>query len=682
MPVKRTCIGAATLALLCLPSTALAEVVLPRDGVPVPTFRADQSGSVPLPSKAPDRAAIRDIARLQSGLDALYRGDIDEARQVRERLSKTSLDHRIMSWAIALSGAKAVSSREITVAIDELSGWPGMGALRRNAERALHEERLSPETIVERFDGRQPETFEGVVALARAHMKLGDRDAAAAVLDPFWRHRRLEAKEEAVILREFGDIIPAAVHRARMEQMLHHDRVNSALRVAGRAGAKELAEAWGSVIRRERRAGKLLDAVPKDQRGAAYTFARSRHLRWSGKYREAAEVMLRAPRDAAAFVDPDAWWVERRVLSRELLDIGESETAYRVAAAHAAESPVMAADAEFHAGWYALLSGTGDPDRAASHFRKITEIADGPISLARAWYWLGRAAEAGGPGDARAHFERAAQYRTAYYGQLAAAKIGRTSVSVEYPSPSEEDRRNFEKRDAVQAIRRIEAAGHRDRAGILYRELAEELESAGELALLAAMAERRGDHFLALRVGKIAAARGLDIGALAHPVGVIPPSADVSRAGEALAYAVARQESEFNVSAVSPAGARGLLQLLPGTARDMARRAGLGYSRQRLTTDPAYNATLGAAFLGDQLGRFDGSYVLTFAGYNAGPARAQQWMKRYGDPRGKTVDAVVDWVERIPFTETRNYVQRVMENYQVYKMRLSGRIEIAEDLVK
>ena len=195
------------------------------------------------------------------------------------------------------------------------------------------------------------------------------------------------------------------------------------------------------------------------------------------------------------------------------------------------------------------------------------------------------------------------------------------------------------------------------------------------------MAEQRGDHFLALRVGKIAAGRGLAIGALSHPVGVIPASADISGAGKALAYAIARQESEFNVAAVSGAGARGLLQLLPGTAKEMAKQNGLPYSQDRLTADAGYNATLGAAFLSEQLGRFDGSYVLTFAGYNAGPRRAQQWVAKYGDPRGRKLDQVVDWIERIPFTETRSYVQRVMENYEVYKMRLSGRFDIAGDLV-
>ena len=219
-------------------------------------------------------------------------------------------------------------------------------------------------------------------------------------------------------------------------------------------------------------------------------------------------------------------------------------------------------------------------------------------------------------------------------------------------------------------------------ADILYRELAADIINPREIALLAAMAEKRGSHALALRIGKIATARGIDAGAVSHPVGAIPASADISDAGEALAYAIARQESEFNVGAVSHAGARGLLQLLPTTAKEVAKKAGLIYSKDRLTTDAGYNATLGAVFLGEQLGRFDGSYVLTFAGYNAGPGRAREWIKRYGDPRGKDVETVVDWIEHIPFDETRSYVQRVMENYQVYKMRLSGTFDIEGDLVK
>ncbi|TIS12881.1 MAG: lytic transglycosylase domain-containing protein, partial [Mesorhizobium sp.] len=267
------------------------------------------------------------------------------------------------------------------------------------------------------------------------------------------------------------------------------------------------------------------------------------------------------------------------------------------------------------------------------------------------------------------------------YGQLAGERVGLRTLSIVHPTPSAADRQSFEGREAVKAIKRLQEAGYDRYAETLYRDLAGQLTSPGELALLAGLAEKQGNHFMALKVGKIAAQRGIDVGALSHPLGVIPDSADISGSGKALAYAIARQESEFNVAAISSAGARGLLQLMPGTAKQLAKKAGMTFSQTRLTTDAGYNATLGSAFLGEQLDRFNGSYVLTFAGYNAGPNRAAQWVAKYGDPRGKDVDAVVDWVERIPYTETRSYVQRVMENYEAYRMRISGKYDIVGDLV-
>jgi soluble lytic murein transglycosylase len=686
--------ASASLLILLSSSSAFAESALP-EMAPLPFSRPQASpglsaidgamatGSVAAFSAAgmaADLLAGDSSTLLRSGLDAVASGEIGTARGIRDAIKEDAVEHRLLTWAIASSGGADLSSAEIEAAIQELATWPGLDALRANMERALNREDAGPRAVLAAMDDRPPQTAEGVMILARARLAMGQVDAARMVLSPFWRTQKLNARDEQAILREFGGLIPVFDHRFRMERMLYDDRIASAERVAALADGRELARAFTAVARNERNAGELLDLVPEAQRSAAYIFARARHLRRTGKYEEAATAMLSAPTDASLLVDPDAWWIERRVLSREMLDLGDPETAYKLAAAHAAESPAQAADAEFHAGWYALR-GMNDAEAGARHFTRIAEIAEGPISLSRAYYWLGRAAEAGGPGDAGAQYERAAAYGTAFYGQLAAAKLGRETVLAEPPSPTEADRRTFEARDAVKAIRRLDVAGHGYRSTDLYRALAQELTSVGELALLADMAERQGNYFLALRIGKWAAARGLDVGGLTHPVGAIPASADIASPGKALAYAIARQESEFNAGARSGAGALGLLQLLPGTARDMARKAGLSYAQARLTSDPGYNATLGARYLDEQLGRFAGSYVLTFAGYNAGPRRAQEWVERYGDPRGKDIDTVVDWIERIPFHETRSYVQRVMENYQVYKMRLSGQMEIATDLV-
>ena len=619
------------------------------------------------------------LAALKQGLDALSAGEVDTARATRDGLPENALDRHILAWAIALKGGTLVPSADIADAAETLTLWPGMDGLRRNLERAIAYEKPDPQAVIAAL-GQTPQTAEGVILLARAHAAQGDPESARAVLSPFWRSQRLDVATEARIIGEFGALLSQADHRFRMERMLYANRAGSARRVAALAGAEQLCEAWAAAAKGDKAAQKLLDAVPADQRGAGFLFAQARYLRAAGRHADAAAVIAKAPKDGDALVDPDAWWIERRVLSRELVDEGDMKGAYRLAAEHSAESPVNQADAEFHAGWYAFR-GLADPATGARHFARIAEIAEGPISRARAYYWLGRAADAGAPGNARDFYTSAAAYGTSFYGQLAAQKLGLNTINVASPVPDAMDRTAFARREAVNAILRLEGAGYPALADTLYRDLAAQLTSPGELALLAQMAERRRNHFLALKIGKIAAARGLDIGALTHPMGVIPDSADISGAGKALAYAIARQESEFNVGAVSSAGARGLLQLLPGTAKEVAKRTGLAYSPARLVTDPGYNATLGAAFLGEQLGRFDGSYVLTFAGYNAGPRRARDWIGRYGDPRGKDLDTVVDWIERIPYTETRSYVQRVMENYQVYKMRLTGQFDIATDLV-
>ncbi|CDX22485.1 putative soluble lytic murein transglycosylase [Mesorhizobium sp. ORS 3359] len=673
MPTRRPHLFALFGAIVALtPTMAIGASVDARATASIPMPDAPQAPGPTAPSS--------DIAQLKSGLDALAANNIAGARNARDTLPATSLDRHILAWAIALYGGDQVPSGEIADAAKMLPGWPGTIALRKNSERALYRENPPPQVVVQAFGRSQPLTPEGVIILARSQVALGNQAAARAVLVPFWRTEKLEAKDENAIIKEFGTLIPAADHRYRMERMFYADRPSSALRVAGLAGAQPLADAWAAADKGDKNAAKLLKAVPAAQRSAGYFFAEAEYLRKQQKFTEAAAVVMKAPTDRDSLVDPDAWWVERRVLSRELVDQGDMKTAYRIVSMHAAESPANAAEAEFHAGWYALR-GLNDPATAATHFKRITELAQGPVSLSRAYYWLGRAAEVGGPGSAKDYFTRAASYGTTFYGQLAGERVALRTLNIAYPKPSAADRQSFDGREAVSAIKRLQEAGYDRYAETLYRDLAGQLTSPGELALLAVLAEKQGNHFMALKVGKIAAQRGIDVGALSHPLGVIPDTANISGSGKALAYAIARQESEFNVGAVSSAGARGLLQLMPGTAKQLAKKAGMSFSQARLTSDAGYNATLGSAFLGEQLDRFGGSYVLTFAGYNAGPNRAAQWVAKYGDPRGKDVDAVVDWIERIPYTETRSYVQRVMENYEVYKMRISGKYDIVGDLV-
>ncbi|WP_416186722.1 lytic transglycosylase domain-containing protein [Fulvimarina sp. 2208YS6-2-32] len=622
---------------------------------------------------APIRGGLKD------GLQALSDRNETRARAIREGLARGTLDHKILTWAIALSGAANVPSYEIAAASAELAGWPGMATLRENSEKALWREKQPAANVLRAFSTGAPESPEGTMALARAHLQSGNTSQARTIISRLWREDRMERANETAVLSNFGSLLTRDDHRHRMAALLYRDRIADADRVRNLAEATSLFRAWSAAIRGDGNTGALLSQVPQDQRATGYQFATLEHLRKSGRISDAANLLLNAPRDPRVLINPDAWWNERRIIARDLLDLDQPKLAYQVVAGHSAEDDVERAEAEFHAGWIALRF-LRDARKAHGHFANILKVSSKPISLSRGYYWLGRAAEAGGGGNAAGYFAEAARHSTTYYGQLAANRLGRSPGQIAYPNPSGADRQRFDRREAVQAIRRLEAIGSHWRADTLYRDLARELDSPGELALLAVMAERRGDHNLSLTVGKLASYRGVDAPALAYPVGVIPASANISSAGKALAYSIARQESAFNPNARSGAGALGLLQLMPGTARAVAGRAGLPYSQARLTSDPGYNATLGARFLGEQIADFGGSYVLTFAAYNAGPRRAKEWIDRFGDPRGKSLDEVVDWVERIPFGETRAYVQRIMENYQIYKIRLGAPFSIEKDL--
>ncbi|MBC8717794.1 lytic transglycosylase domain-containing protein [Ochrobactrum sp. Marseille-Q0166] len=630
-------------------------------------------------SRVENPAAIS--GTLKSGLDALYSRDVVGAIAYRNGMTKGSLDRQILTWAIATSGLDGVSSAEIAAATLELPGWPGMSALRRNSERALSRENATASTVIATFGNTKPQTTDGMMALARAYVETGNKVKAHQLLAPWWAKERLSAEDEGKVLKEFSNILTREDHQRRLLRSLYNDRLQSAKLLSGPAQAQSLYKAFAALAAKSPNTAKSIADVDRSwHSNAIYTFLQIRYLRRAERFDEATALMLKAPKDAASLGDPDAWWVERRILSRELLDINKPQLAYKLVTAHAAESPTMAAEAEFHAGWYALRA-LKQPKLAAPHFAKIAEISSRPVSASRAYYWLGRAADAGSGGDAVNYYRRSAHFGTTFYGQLSAARLQEKAPELAYPKPSDAERVRFSGRPAVHAIRRLEQIGYGNRATTLYTQLSQELNSVGELALLAVMAEKNENHYLALRVGKNAAFRGLDVGALSHPIGAIPAHANISGSGKALAYAIARQESEFNIGAVSKAGARGLLQLMPTTAKSVATRNGMPFSEQKLTNDAAYNATLGAHFLGEQLDRFNGSYVLTFAGYNAGPRRASDWVEKYGDPRGKSIEDVVDWIERIPYSETRNYVQRVMENYEVYKARLTGSADIRSDLI-
>jgi peptidoglycan lytic transglycosylase len=394
--------------------------------------------------------------------------------------------------------------------------------------------------------------------------------------------------------------------------------------------------------------------------------------------------MLEVPRDPAVLYNLDEWWVERRLLARKLLDIGDPRTAYRIVR-DAVIPPKENNRSEHHftAGWIALRF-LNEPAMALPHFARIAEGTLHQTTLARAGYWQGRAAEAlGRHADARAHYQAAARYPAAYYGQLARARLGLPDVGLNpAPEPGAERRAVLAKNDVVRAVAILYAIDQRDLVLSIMIDLADRAYDPGLLAMLGELAARHKDARAMLYLGRGAIARGLPFEYYAFPTVGMPSYSTIGPEADAsVVYAIARQESGFNQKIVSTANAMGLMQVTPEAGRYIAKKFGAKYDQKRLLNDPSYNTQFGAAEIGDLLKDYRGSYILSFAGYNAGRGRVRDWVARYGDPRDPKVDPL-DWVERIPFSETRNYVQRVMENMQVYRARFGGgsRLLIEADL--
>ncbi len=626
----------------------------------------------PVPEPAPAVPAALNSAGLKLALKLLDNGD-PAAATVAAYALPDPIDIKIIDWLVAISGDKGVPPSRILDVSRKLRDWPGQGLLRLRYEQAVANQNLSPADVIKALGGTAPSSDSATIALAEAYVAIGRQKDAATLIRSFWRNENLSDANEKTVLSEFGDLLTTADHKARMDRLLYNGDSTEALRVAALIGKDEqaLAKAVVSTIKRRSSAYRELTSLPASVRNDPLAlYSRVQALRRADKNTEAANLLLSAPHDARKLVDPDAWWIERRLISRALIEDHKPQLAYRVAAGHSAESATYRAEAEFHAGWYAL-EFLHDPKTALRHFAEIAAISTMPLSQSRAEYWMGRAAAAAGDKTtAAAHFKRAGAFPTTFYGQLALARLGNTQLALSQPpTPDAATRQRFANRELVKVIQHLTAAGRTRYIGLFYRHLADTLNDPAEIGLLAAMANQSGDYQIALQVGKAAAVRGMAVETLAFPMAAIPTSAKMPKVEKSVVYAVARQESAFNPEAISRAGARGLLQLMPNTASHVAKSIGLPYSKARLTSDPAYNATLGAAHLGNLVDDFGGSYVMTFAAYNAGASRVAQWVKQHGDPRNPKVD-VVDWIELIPFTETRNYVQRIMENLQVYRARL------------
>jgi soluble lytic murein transglycosylase len=669
-----------------------APVVAPAPAAPAiePATRKHAALPPPPARKPPAPAAVAttsstsqaDTDALENVIDLVRKHKPADATQAEAAISDP-VAKKLAEWIILRSDDNGASVERYRAFIAANPSWPSQTFLRRRIEAALWDDHRDDATVWAWFENESPLSAKGKFSLARAMIARGDRANAERLVRDAWRNDLMSEDTESTALDLFGALVTPGDHKARMDLLLYGSEHEAALRAAKRLGANQvaLAKARIAAYRKAPNTKALLDAVPRELHGdPGYIFSKIQLLRREEKFAEAAQLMMSAPKDPGRLYNLDEWWIERRLLSRKMLDIGEHRTAYLIARDAALPArDIYKTEQEFTAGWIALRFLT-DPATAAQHFARIGVGSVNPTARARAGYWQGRAAEAAGRSqDARAAYTAAAAQSTSYYGQLARAKLGLPQITLNGVPAGRG--RGIERLEIVRAAQLLYQLDEREIAIPIFGDMGENGDP-DALAGLGELASRNGDARGMLLLGKAALNRGLPFDFYAYPVTGIPPFKSIGpEVEQSVIFAIARQESAFNPAVVSPAQAYGLMQVTPDAGKYVCKKYGVSFDLGRMKTDPVYNAALGAAELGGLIEDYRGSYIMTFAAYNAGRGSVKKWIERYGDPRDPKVDAV-DWVELIPFSETRNYVQRIMENLQVYRARFGGgtRLQIEADL--
>ncbi|NOX84320.1 MAG: transglycosylase SLT domain-containing protein [Alphaproteobacteria bacterium] len=627
------------------------------------------------PAPGPVYLSRADHATLTSVADALKHKHFSDARNHIPQISDP-IAASLGEWMYFKAEDPQINITAADRFLDFHSDWPAVSRIQSFVEKRISNA-TPTKTVLDFFETRDPITGSGKIQLARALFATGEDDAAQIHLRDAWVHHNFNVKEERRILKTYGRRLTKEDHAARVDRLLWARQVTNARRIFSKLSSSERhkAQARAALLLRATSGPKLYRNLPKDsQMDAGVLLAAMRYYRRSGAEETALALSAKAPNDATGLRNPARWWDERQLLMRWALKQGRFGDAYALAANHGLEPGEDLSEAEFNAGWIALRF-LDQPARAETHFLALASVVGTPISLSRAYYWLGRAAEAQGKPDlATSYYQAATPYYYSFYGQLAAEKLGGAALQNRFGPvivATPEDRAMFSARPTVAALRMLSDLGLDYEFMVFAYHVDDRLERPGEYVELAKLANGEGAPHLTVRAGKVAIRRGAFAANVAYPTVFVPEEAKRFVSPEII-LGLSRQESEFNPRAFSRAGARGMMQLIPSTALITARKEGMRYSRTALLDDPVYNLTLGSAHLSHLLERFNGSLVLTFAAYNAGANRAAQWIETYGDPRGPDIDPV-DWIELVPFSETRNYIQRVLENTQVYRGQLTNK---------
>ena len=609
----------------------------------------------------------QDVRAAASIQKLVKRNKWQDIKKQTERI-KNKILQRALTWQRYAARNSGASYYDIVRFMAERPNWPSQRGLRQRAEEAMTAD-MDPDRVVKWFEDQAPMTPDGGIRLGAALLMLNKKPEAEKVLQSTWVHGNFGARQERQFYKHYRRYLTRENHIERLERLLWRGRYYPVRRMLMKVNKDYRALAFARITLRRYRGAvdRAISKVPEKLiNHPGLVFERLRWRRRKGRDLDARKLLENLPENLS---HPERWWQEKALLARRALHAGHISEAYKLVKDHRLQKGEGFVEGEWLAGWIALRF-LKESKPAFKHFVALFEAAKYPISRARGAYWAGRAAEAmEKPELSNIWFDKAAIYSMTYYGQLAAAKKS-TDKHIQFPpSPvnGSKDVEKFEADEIVSVVRVLASAGLFDLLRPFIRKLNKEDASPAWRGNVAKLARQSGRPDLAIYTAKQAYRDGITLAEEGYPVLLI---SEKSTMDVAFLHALIRQESAFNIKAVSHAGARGLMQIMPATAKRVAKKYKLPYRRKNLTTDTEYNLQLGQAYLSGLLEQYNGSYVLSLAAYNAGLKRANRWIKRNGDPRDKNVDAI-DWVEMIPYRETRNYVQRVIENLHVYRKRLN-----------
>lgn len=628
----------------------------------------------PAPPNASQFLTDKDAGRFRRGLRAAKKGhwsDLDQ--QIKKLDDNVAKD--VLRWVRAARNPN-VSFDDISYVVQDLNNWPRMTSIQAKAEGILFDRPISARKTINWFRVTEPVAGEGRVALARANYKSGNKDVGDQWLQSAWRESKLNRRRQQVVFKEYRNRLSKEDHAVRADHLIwqgrrHHGKAEALLPHMAKS-QRALMNARIRVASNRSGMDAAIKAVPqeyKDEAGLLYERAKWRRRKKTKDY--ALPIYLQIVNPPLNPEGRNVIWKEKRIMLRWAIEKKKYQQAYQLSTNHGLSRGAGFAEAEFTAGWLALTK-LGQPEKAAQHFENLKNGVSLSVSLSRAAYWQARAAEALNDPNAYAYYAEASAYKNTYYGQLAATKVGGLLSQLTLPAEADTSAVNtrFSADPRVRALHLLGEAGEERFFTNFAFHLDDVLVDKRELTLLSQLAKDYGYMRPSLRAAKQASRFQSMLTESGYPIvdeiEALPSKFDIP-----FVYAIARQESEFEFNVVSSAKAYGMMQMINSTAKYTARKHRIPYSVSKLTADRDYSAKLGALHLHDLLDMFDGSYILAAAAYNAGPHRSKTWIKTYGDPRTGDIDPI-DWVESIPFSETRNYVQRVMENMQVYRARRNG----------